>query len=66
MCSKLSNSMLFLLPEHWYPSPLYPILQAQVKLPTVFVQSALSAQLCVSVLHSSISLHPPAPVPTPL
>jgi len=37
------------------PSPLYPRLQAQVKLPGVFVQDAVVAQLSVFVAHSSSS-----------
>ena len=39
------------------PSPENPVLQAQLKLPTVFVQSALVEQLLVPRVHSSRSLH---------
>ena len=44
------------LPVHKTPSPLYPLLQAQVKLPSVSVHVAMvSAQLSVPSVHSSIS-----------
>jgi hypothetical protein len=43
------------LPVHDVPSPLYPVLQAQVKLPTVFVHAALISQLPVPAVHSSMS-----------
>ena len=43
------------LPVHVSPSPLNPVLHAQVKLPKVLVQSALSSQLSVPSVHSSIS-----------
>ncbi len=37
------------------PSPLYPALHVQVKLPSVFSQSALSSQVSPSEMHSLIS-----------
>jgi hypothetical protein len=37
------------------PFPVYPWLQAQVKLPGVLAQTALVSQLSVPVAHSSIS-----------
>ncbi len=37
------------------PSPNHPSLQVQVKLPSVFIHSALASQLSVSCIHSSIS-----------
>jgi len=43
------------LPTHVNPSPLYPALQAHVKLPSLFVQLAAELQPAVSVPHSSIS-----------
>ena len=44
------------LPVHVTPSPRYPALQAQVKLPSVSVHVAMvAAQLSVSSAHSSIS-----------
>ena len=42
-------------PVQFTPSPLYPWLQVQVKLPGVLVHSALASQLLPPVLHSSIS-----------
>ena len=44
------------LPTHVNPSPLYPALQAHVKLPSLFVQLAAELQPAVSVSHSSISM----------
>ena len=45
------------LPEQVTPSPLNPVLHAQVKLPSVFVHIPLvSSQLSASVAHSSISI----------
>ena len=45
------------LPEQVTPSPLNPGLQAQLKLPIVFVHIPLvSSQLSASVAHSSISV----------
>ena len=38
------------------PSPEYPALQEQLKLPTVFVQFAFISQLWVSRTHSLISV----------
>ena len=43
--------------EHVTPSPAYPELHSQEKLPSVFVQAASSEQLSVSNAHSSSSLH---------
>ena len=43
------------IPAHTTPSPVYPWLQVQVKLPGVLVQAALVSQLSVLVEHSSIS-----------
>ena len=43
------------LPLHITPFPVNPWLQVQVKLPGLFIQAALVAQLSVSSLHSSIS-----------
>eukprot|EP00961_Rhodomonas_salina_P037157 499522-Rhodomonas_salina.1 len=51
------------LSEQSNPFPTYPVLHAQVKLPTVFVQSALLVQSSVSRAHSSASLHD---TPSPL
>ena len=42
-------------PKQDTPSPLYPWLQAQVKLPGMLAQAALGEQLSVPVAHSSIS-----------
>ncbi len=42
-------------PVQLTPSPLYPWLQVQMKLPGVLVHSALALQLLPPVLHSSIS-----------
>ena len=41
------------LPIQTVPSPVYPRLQVQVKLPGVFVQVASAAQLLASVAHKS-------------
>ena len=38
------------------PFPSYPALQVQLKLPRVFIQSALRSQLCKPRLHSSTSV----------
>ena len=38
------------------PSPLYPWLQAQLKLPGLLVQAALGEQLSAPVAHSSMSV----------
>ena len=43
------------LPAQITPFPIYPLLQTQVKLPSVFVQFAKAWQLWVFVEHSSIS-----------
>ena len=44
------------LPMHVTPSPVYPWIQVQVKLPGVLVQAALVWQLLASsVAHSLIS-----------
>ncbi len=43
------------VPEQDSPSPWYPELQAQVRLPTVFVQDAFSSQPPLFVAHSSTS-----------
>ena len=43
------------LPMQVTPSPLYPALQAQVKLPSVLVQTAFGLQLCVPEVHSLMS-----------
>ncbi len=43
--SNYLQTLSFFLPLHFIPSPMYPSLQAQVKLPTVLVQSALVSQL---------------------
>jgi hypothetical protein len=40
-------------PVHMTPSPVYPWLQAQVKLRRVLVQAAFSLQLSILVAHSS-------------
>jgi 3-methyladenine DNA glycosylase AlkC len=45
------------------PSPVNPGLQAQLKLPALFVQFALAEQLDVPAAHSSMSAQPPAPPP---
>ena len=42
-------------PAQVVPFPLYPWLQAQVKLPGVLVQVALVSQLSVPSLHSLLS-----------
>ncbi len=47
----LNNSLIQLT-----PSPLYPWLQVQVKLPGVLLHSALGSQLSVLVLHSLSSI----------
>ena len=44
------------LPEHEFPSPLKPDLQAQVYPPTVFVQSAFAEHFDAPLLHSSTSI----------
>jgi len=43
------------LPEHVFPSPIYPVLQAQVKFPIVFVQLAFESHDEFD-LHSSTSV----------
>ena len=43
------------LPEQEVPFPVYPVLQAHVKDPSVFVQAALASQLWVLREHSSLS-----------
>ena len=43
------------LPVHVTPLPVYPWLQAQVKVPGVLVHAALVAQLSVPNVHSSLS-----------
>ena len=46
-----------------FPSPLYPVLQEQSKLPILFLQFAFAEQLWIPVSHSSMSLHMcPSPV----
>lgn len=44
-----------LLPVQFLPSPLKPSLQLQLKEPSVLLQSALTSQLWVLVIHSSTS-----------
>jgi len=44
------------LPVHVKPSPEYPVLQAQLKLPTVFVHNAFDAHPPLFVEHSFTSL----------
>ena len=46
---------LLFIPLQLTPFPLYPWLQAQVKLPIVLVHIALESQLSVLIVHSSIS-----------
>jgi hypothetical protein len=41
-----------------WPSPEYPGLQVQVKLPGVFLQVALALQFAVPAAHSSTSTQP--------
>jgi hypothetical protein len=43
-------------PSHDVPFPLYPLLQAQLYVPSALVQSAFSSQSCVLFEHSSISV----------
>ena len=43
------------LPEQEVPFPVYPVLQAHVNDPAVFVQAALLSQLWVFREHSSLS-----------
>ena len=44
-----------LLPVQFLPSPFKPSLQLQLKEPSVLLQSALTSQLWVLVIHSSTS-----------
>jgi len=44
------------LPAQVIPSPEYPVLQAQVKLPGVLVQAALVSHVSVIAVHSSSSI----------
>ena len=48
--------MSIFLPLQLTPSPVNPGLQAQVKFPTVLVQTALVSQLSVPVAHSLMSI----------
>jgi hypothetical protein len=49
------NSFNLFLPVQVLPFPVKPALQAQVKAPIVFLQSAFLSQSCLPVVHSLIS-----------
>lgn len=53
--SWLDGVFVCLLPLQVWPSPVYPALHLQEYEPTVFMQSALTSQLWVWVVHSSRS-----------
>ena len=44
------------LPVHVLPSPWYPLIQVQEKLPTVLAHVASESQLSTPVAHSSKSI----------
>ena len=51
----LKNSVIPTIPVQFKPSPAKPFLHTHVYDPIVFVQLALSWQLCVLFVHSLIS-----------
>ena len=51
----MKENIISLIPKHSNPSPLYPWLQEQVKLPILLVHAALGGQLSVPVAYSSTS-----------